>query len=129
MVFGAFFTMNSQLAWGTPGTADSPLWFALPRSFVLVPLFYLRYGIFFRWHGYGPYRCNVVGVCAPLPGPNELGFIATWPGVFVDVFVLTFVMVLAECKLALSWRLWRAQLSRESNAGVLPGGARRRRSD
>ncbi|EEH56273.1 uncharacterized protein MICPUCDRAFT_58678 [Micromonas pusilla CCMP1545] len=117
--------MNSQLAWGTPGTADSPLWFALPRSFVLVPLFYLRYGIFFRWHGYGPYRCNVVGVCAPLPGPNELGFIATWPGVFVDVFVLTFVMVLAECKLALSWRLWRAQLSRESNAGVLPGGARR----
>jgi hypothetical protein len=36
------------------------------------------------WHNNGPYRCNIVGVCTPHPGPNNLRLMQTWLGVLLD---------------------------------------------
>lgn len=33
-------------------------------------------------------QCNRIGVCAPLPGPNNLGVIHTWNGVLMDLFLI-----------------------------------------
>ncbi|EEH59271.1 uncharacterized protein MICPUCDRAFT_64114 [Micromonas pusilla CCMP1545] len=115
--FNAYVALFTQLAWDTPRLPrNASASMSMPRIVATIPTFMARVGIYIRWNGRGPYRCNLLGVCSGTPGPNHLGFPTTWLGCLSDVSVTAFVMTLAEAKLALSWRLWRRQVRRQEDA-------------
>ena len=60
---------------------------SMPRIVATIPTFMARVGIYIRWNGRGPYRCNLLGVCSGTPGPNHLGFPTTWLGCLSGAFV------------------------------------------
>ena len=59
---------------------------SMPRIVATIPTFMARVGIYIRWNGRGPYRCNLLGVCSGTPGPNHLGFPTTWLGCLSGAF-------------------------------------------